>query len=85
MRFLYLSTGDTGRLHDRIGIRAVQVGLPRDVCSVLFQRLKSIGFLHIGRVEKPAAAETPSQSGFASIPRPFAADLFNWPQRLSAA
>jgi hypothetical protein len=37
------------------------------------------------RVEKPAAAKTLPQPGFASIPPPFAADLFNWQRRFSAA
>jgi hypothetical protein len=37
------------------------------------------------RVEKFVVAETPSPSGFASIPPPFAADLFNRKQRFSAA
>jgi hypothetical protein len=37
------------------------------------------------RIEKLAAAKTPPQSGFASIPPPFAADLFNRPRRFSAA
>jgi hypothetical protein len=37
------------------------------------------------RVEKLAAAKTLSQPGFASIPPPLAADLFNGPRRFSAA
>jgi hypothetical protein len=37
------------------------------------------------RLEKLAVAKTPSQPGFASIPPPFAADLFNRPRRFSAA
>jgi hypothetical protein len=37
------------------------------------------------RIEKLAAAKTPSQPGFASIQPPFAADLFNRPRRFSAA
>jgi hypothetical protein len=37
------------------------------------------------RIEKLAAAKTPSQPGFASIPSPFAADLFNQLRRFFAA
>jgi hypothetical protein len=37
------------------------------------------------RVEKLATAKTPSPPGFANIPPLFAADLFNPPQRFSAA
>jgi hypothetical protein len=37
------------------------------------------------RIEKIAAAETPSQPAFASIPRAFGADLFNRQRRFSAA
>jgi hypothetical protein len=36
------------------------------------------------RVEKLAAAETPSPQCFASIRRLFAAELFNGPQHVSA-
>jgi hypothetical protein len=51
----------------------------------LFQYLKSIRFCMSARVEKLAAAKTLPQSGFASIPSPFAAHLFNRPRRLFAA
>jgi hypothetical protein len=54
-------------------------------CSSFFNIRNLFAFYTSARVEKLVATKTPPQSGFANIPPPFAADLFNRPRRFSAA
>jgi hypothetical protein len=58
---------------------------PASTYAAFFNTANLFFFDILTRVEKLAAAKTLPQSGFASIPTPFAADLFNRPRRFSAA